>query len=158
MDTLNNDHHGELPPSETTGLLGSPVAAQQNSTLYYIEPVIASVRAKGVAACTIADWCPHRLASRTKEIAFALIVLLKLRKSISNVQIASGDVWVQWSEAEWDSALTSELDGQIVHLWNEYVKDDRTEEEIEEVLWAEFPMSYQDRRILRGEFGVRLHM
>ena len=149
MDSVDNPHQGEQSQSETTRLLSQRNDPQE--TDYFIEPVAASVRAKGIKFCTIADWCPHRLASRTQETSFALIVLLYLHRSILNSTLFPQDVWEQWYDAERDSALASNLNSQIVRLWGDYVKGDRTEEEIEEVLWAGFPLSFQHKGSLRGQ-------
>lgn len=152
MDFHSDDHQ---PHSEQTTLLGSPANDVPSPGNHFIEPVTASVRAKGIRSCTLANWCPHPLASHTREIAFALIVLLRLRESILASKVVSKDIWEQWSGAERDTTLAAELEGQIVALWNNYVNADRTEEEMEEILWSGFPLSHPNPRILRGALRSR---
>ncbi|OBZ79134.1 hypothetical protein A0H81_00733 [Grifola frondosa] len=96
----------------------------------------------------------HKTASTTDhagaaEAAFRLVVLLRLRSTLTVRPGFASNVWEQWSK---EKSLDEDLEvvnGQIVHVWSTFLEIDRSVQEIEEALWSEYQVDSESCRSLR---------
>lgn len=130
-----------VQPSETTALLPArpSQSVPEHPPLPLVEPVILRVLSKGITSCTDVDLCPTQLNSRAEDIAFSLIVLLYARNNASYKNRSRQDVLEHWHAEQQQVQDLHSLDQRVYSLWNTFLSQCHSEDEIEVALWTAFP-------------------
>jgi hypothetical protein len=84
------------------------------------------------------------------KTAFELIALLQSFVNEKEKRLPSHDVWDRWSKESDVLYRLRELEHRVLDTWSEFLKDYRSPQEIEELLWLEFPAEEGSLRRLRG--------
>ncbi|KZT06901.1 uncharacterized protein LAESUDRAFT_652672 [Laetiporus sulphureus 93-53] len=140
-------------PTETTALLVErrwPRGQEPSPHLPLVEPVILHIQTKDIDACSRAELCPYVLSGRAEETAFLLVVLLRLRGSVVSSPTYDSDIWRAWMNERERAESIQQLDRRILQEWSDFLADDRSAEEIGEVLWS----SFYYRRVLSSSVLV----
>ncbi|KAI0639336.1 RNI-like protein [Trametes polyzona] len=145
--TVGSGANGDLP-SERTPLLPSRrpttgserVDATEVLNPTHLGTFAARIRFEDISTYNVDSLYPPSLSSRSARAAFSLCVLLYYRKSISGKTSRGRDVWTQWHESVQHSAGVRDLDSLTLRVWTNFLEDDGTGEEIEDVLWSAFPV------------------
>ncbi|EMD41810.1 hypothetical protein CERSUDRAFT_90387 [Gelatoporia subvermispora B] len=142
-----NNHTLDLEqPTEATPLLSDrqdygPGTSSSEVSLE-VEPAVIQLQQKGTSsfAESLADLCPQSLSTRAAQASFLLNVLLELRARLHANTVYSEDVWDEWTAERQDGVRNEEVDRQILFTWSDFLRDQRTSDEIVEVLWLAFPL------------------
>ncbi|KAJ8495841.1 hypothetical protein ONZ51_g1487 [Trametes cubensis] len=133
-------------PTERTPLLPSHGSSQnvnrtEGNDLPHIGVFAANMTLEDLPTYSTENLYPQTLSSRPAQTAFALCVLLFYRKSIAGDKSARGrDVWTQWREKAQHLVGINDLDALALRVWTEFLEDDGTAEDVEEVLWSAYPV------------------
>jgi hypothetical protein len=75
------------------------------------------------------------------QVSFKLLVLLQLylltKAPVGNT---GKNIWEQWSKERALSLDAEAFQQRAVHIWEEFLRVDRSTQEIEECLWTPFPL------------------
>ncbi|KAH9898467.1 RNI-like protein [Cubamyces lactineus] len=133
-------------PTERTPLLPSHGSSQngnraEGSGLPHIGVFAANITLEDLPTYSIENLYPQTLSSRPAQTASALCVLLFYRKSIAGDKSTRGrDVWTQWREKSQHLVGIRDLDNLALRVWTEFLEDDGSAEDVEEVLWSAYPV------------------
>ena len=144
-------------PTERTPLLPSHGSSQnvnraEGNDLPHIGVFAANMSLEDLPTYSTENLYPQTLSSRPAQTAFALCVLLFYRKSIAGDKSARGrDVWTQWREKAQHFVGINDLDALALRVWTEFLEDDGTAEDVEEVLWSAYPIEPFSTVTVRGK-------
>ncbi|KAI0335341.1 RNI-like protein [Cubamyces sp. BRFM 1775] len=133
-------------PTERTPLLPSHGSSQsvnraEGNALPHIGVFAANMTLEDLPTYSVENLYPQTLSSRPAQTAFALCVLLYYRKSIAGDKSTRGrDVWTQWREKTQHLVGIRDLDTLALRVWTEFLEDDGTAEDVENVLWSAYPI------------------
>lgn len=143
--------------TERTPLLPSHGSSQngnraEGSGLPHIGVFAANITLEDLPTYSIENLYPQTLSSRPAQTAFALCVLLFYRKSIAGDKSTRGrDVWTQWREKSQHLVGIRDLDNLALRVWTEFLEDDGSAEDVEEVLWSAYPVEPFSTATVRGK-------
>lgn len=154
MSDVVNPGTTVVQPTETTALLPArpPQSVAEHPPLPLVEPVILRVLSKGIAACTDSDLCPTQLNSRAEETAFSLIVLLYARNNASYKKRSRQDVLERWHAEQQQVQDLHILDQRVIDIWNTFLSQCHSDDEIEVALWTSFPYEKPGYYSKRGTY------
>ncbi|OCH96475.1 hypothetical protein OBBRIDRAFT_743150 [Obba rivulosa] len=151
---MNNHTRDVEQPTEATPLLsgriGHALDASDVPSLPEVEPVVIQLRQKGIGSFSLTDLvCPQPLTTDAARAAFSLNVLLETRARLGRKASGTREIWEQWASERQSSSWKEELDRHILLVWSEFLHEQRTSEEIAEVLWLAFPLKAGHGPMLR---------
>lgn len=146
----------------------SPLLRHQSRTSHHepedyvatISSALNRVRSTDYRLVYIEDICPPSLlddGSVADRFSFALIVLLKLRKSRLNALSSPTDIWEHYSQQNSARDDVDILDERVKSIWSTFLAEYRTYVELEDVLWTPFPLDDHSRASVRGKLTDALH-
>jgi len=147
-------------PTESTALLGNtPIhLADRIQPLPPVYPLnIQALPGQDPSAIAIAPSASHVFPTAAAKAAFDLIVLLQsfaIEKAKLSERI-NRDVWDTWSKEIDVSSFLHKLERITLDLWSEFLRDYRSTQEIEELLWLEFPVENGSLKRLRGTLAPK---
>ena len=142
-------------PTETTALLSNrPLPAPEHPPLPLVEPVILRVLSKGIASCTLSDFCPTPLKSPAEELAFSLIVLLYARNDANYKKGSRQDVLEHWHVEQQQVQDLQSLEQRVISLWNTFLSQCHSDDAVEVALWTSFPYEKPGYYSKRGAYPV----
>jgi hypothetical protein len=136
--------------TENTALL---IGTRSRLSLPPLDPTVRCVRILSeTTQLALSDLCPHELATHTDatRTAYALLVLLRLRTTGVQKRGVSQDVWEDWSSEQRNSRNAQHIESLILSLWTQFLSDYRSPQDIEDVLWLEFPIDEGNHSFFRG--------
>jgi len=89
-------------------------------------------------------------SSSAHEVAFKLVVLLRLFLILKKSTCLKEDIWEQWSEEQSAGLNEQVLESCIVRTWADYLDTERSDHDIEHVLWTSFPLEERKPAHMRG--------
>lgn len=142
--------------SETTPLL--PV--QQHSDdldAVPVAPVVHSIDTTDLAHIRWEDLTPQPIPAsleldQCKRLAFALIVLLQLRRQKITWNGKIPDVYEQWTEDKVRLKDVEALEEKVSELWENFLAQYHGPRELYDVLWSPFPLVLGKTATIRGTF------
>jgi len=151
-----------LPPSprESTPLLVHRNGrATPESALPYISDGISRAESLGLSSAdlTLEVICPPELSS-SASWGYALVVLLDCRDSAlehHNAASVGNDIWDEYNQGNTRANHVKLLEEVIDRIWQEFLQEYRTTEEIQAALWTDFPCREGSSESLRGKDAVK---
>lgn len=151
--------HEESQPNETTALLENRPApfSQTSSTAPphiqprrpAINPLAKRIQRQGLHTLDDASIFPS-LSSSTEEVAYRLLVVLRLLAIHQTPRISDRDVYVQWEQEEERISIVGSLESRVSLIWNGFIESGRLGDEIQTCLWTAFPLDEGDAPLVRG--------
>jgi hypothetical protein len=133
-----------VQPTETTPLVNTraPVHSQFSASSPSISPLVNHIQLHGLQSL---DEDPTLFLdpsiSPVGQVSFKLLVLSQLyllaKAPVGNT---GNNIWEQWSKECTLSLDAEEFQRRAVHTWEEFLRVDRSTQEIEECLWTPFPL------------------
>ncbi|CCM00955.1 uncharacterized protein FIBRA_03002 [Fibroporia radiculosa] len=147
---MNGNDDAERPTERTpllnTGHIGN---IDVLPILPCIEPLVVSQEAKDVAVSSLRDLCPDPALSPAVRTSFSLVVLFYLRKRLIFRRQSNADIWEQWSREQRNIEVLGILDNEIRSVWAGFLDVQRSDEDIQTVLWQCFPYDGEGVRAQR---------
>ncbi|KAH9944443.1 RNI-like protein [Epithele typhae] len=146
---------GPATPSERTPLLqGSPRRGQTTSSLSidehedlpHIGPFVAAMRSEDLPNYTAENLYPPSLYSRSLRASFALCSLMYYRDYLKGHSPRGRNIWVQWTEEKRRTSALQDVDMLLSQVWAQFISEEGSPNELEEVLWAPF-LLYPDSKL-----------
>lgn len=154
-------------PTEATPLLQTPRASRNDSIPLnappVVDPIVDQLYSEICSSTTLLDnllisefdpppqWCPDTLVSIAQKSALILVVLLRLlEKQQERSSNSSSNTWEQWSAEQEGIRISEAVHNTVLGVWNNFINEYRTTEDIEELLWLAFPLDTEVRTLIRG--------
>jgi len=111
---------------------------------------VARIRSQGVQAFlnNQSAFIPS-FPSSAHEVAFKLVVLFQLLLILKK-STYRGDIWEQWSEEQNAGLNEQVLESCIFRTWTDYLDTERSDHDIEHVLWTSFLLEERKPAHVRG--------
>lgn len=148
----------EERPTETTSLLSrhlisTPTVSQGSESeprpsRSPVGPIIFRLQEQGLP--TDYGWCPYT-AKAVERSAFILVALMQLRCTLASQTTSAADVWDQWSREQRTTDMLEGATKQILETWSQFLSEAHTSDEVEELLWVDFPLQHNNPVTIRGE-------
>lgn len=118
-------------------------------------PVVLSLDTADLAHLRWEDLTPQPLPPSLemdpcRRVAFALIVLLQLRKQKINWNGKYSDIYEQWTEEDIRTRDVEILEEKVNELWENFLAQYHGPLEIYDVLWSTFPLVENELASTRG--------
>lgn len=153
-----NTHHLAL---ESTPLL--PVQnSSEDPDAAPILPVVQSLDVTDLSHIRWEDLSPRPIPAsleldQCKRLAFALIVLLQLRKQKIAWNRNSSDIYEQWTEEEARFRDVEIVEEKVSELWENFLAQYHGPQEIYDVLWTPFPLKQGKLATIKGAVTLSSH-
>jgi hypothetical protein len=136
----------------------SPLLVRHYSDNFSAAPVTPVVQALDIADLTHLRWedlIPRPIPAsleldQCKRLAFALIVLLQLRKQKIAWRGRYPDAYEQWTEEEARTRDVETLEEKLSELWENFLAQYHGPRELYDVLWTQFPLDQGRPSSIRG--------
>ena len=152
-------------PTEATPLLQTPRTSRHASillnTLPIVDPIVDQLFVDIYSSTDLLDnllisdpppeWCPDTLVSISRKSALVLVVLLRLLgRQQERSSKSSSNTWEQWSVEQEAIRISEAVHTTVLGVWNNFINEYRTTEDIEELLWSAFPLDIHLKTSIRG--------
>ena len=117
----------------------------------HIGSFVAEVRPEDLRKYTLDSLYPPTLRSRSAQTAFSLCALLYFRTYLCEGSPRGRDIWAQWRQEHRNVTAVHDADALIAQVWEYFLEEEGSSEDVREVLWSEFPLYPDSRRTVRGE-------
>lgn len=135
-------------PAEDT-----PLLSEQS---WAIKPAAQTLRDHGLQSIFIQDICPAFTVDDPRKLAFALSVLLHLRRTIQLEQYTTKAPYERWSHEQTKKTDIETTEESMKELWDLFLDSARDSQTIEKVLWHAFPLEDRNANTVRGTLPVSL--
>jgi hypothetical protein len=137
-------------PTETTPLILGRTE-DPSPTSPPLAPVVNLVRLHGLQLLDDPTLFSSRPASLSAQVSFKMIVLLQLYLQAKVPRPTEGrDIWEQWSKDRTSSLDAEDLERRCMIVWEEFLEVSRSTQEIEDCLWAGYPLEEGGSPSVRG--------
>ena len=155
------DNNEDERPTESTPLIlrhstiNTQSAQHRSPSLPPLTPFVNRIRHHGIRTVGEEPFLISHPASLSQQVAFEIIVLSQvyIQAKAPSIGVRT-DVWEQWSGERVASLDAENLQQRIVHAWEEFLKVNRSAQEIEECLWSPFALEEGKSPTVRGMFLV----
>jgi hypothetical protein len=138
----------------------TPLLARHCSSAYRngpaVLPVVQSLSLTDFATTQWVDFTPASFElDHCRRLAFTLIVILQLRKQKIVHRESSSDIYEKWTNEETQIRDVEILEDKVNDIWEEFLTQYHSPQELHDVLWAEFPLAQDSLSMTKG---AELHM
>jgi hypothetical protein len=118
--------------------------------------VVQSLSLTDLATTHWVDFTPASFElDHCRRLAFTLIVILQLRKQKIVHKEQGSDIYEKWTNEETRVRDVEILEEKVNDIWEEFLTQYHSPQELYDVLWAEFPLAQDTSSMTKG---VWLHM
>lgn len=137
--------------TETTPLILGR-ADNSSPTLPPLAPVVNRIRQHGLQLLDEDPSIgPSHPASVPAQVSFKMVVLLQLYLLNKVSQPTVGrDIWEQWSMERTSSLDSEDVERRCMMVWEEFLRVNRSTQEIEDCLWSSYPLEEGGSLSVRG--------
>lgn len=136
-----------MSTEESPLLVSSPIS----NRLPAISDGLRAVQSRGgVRNFSFPEWYPRTLPTVATQTAYHLLIILRWELVLRGKTFDANDIWERLDEQIRIIADINALHDKIIFVWNNFIKEHRTQKEIEDVLWCQFPVETNGDRLLRG--------
>ncbi|XP_006454487.1 hypothetical protein AGABI2DRAFT_114242 [Agaricus bisporus var. bisporus H97] len=127
--------------SESTPLLPTPhSSADQNGPA--VLPVVQSLSLTDLSTANCEDFTPASFElDHCRRLAFALVVILQLRKQKIAHRERNSDIYEKWTNEEARCRDVEILEEKVNDIWEEFLTQYHSPQELYDILWTEFPLT-----------------
>ncbi|TBU48415.1 hypothetical protein BD309DRAFT_987343 [Dichomitus squalens] len=107
------------------------------------------MRPEDLRKYTLDNLYPPTLRSPSAQTAFSLCALLYFRTYLAEASPRGRDVWAQWRQDHRNATALHDADALVVQVWEHFLEEEGSSEDVKEVLWSEYPLYPHLRRSVR---------